>query len=149
MLPVSISFALNALMLAAGPPSSVPPPVPIPPDPVEQPLTLPPDPVLPPIAPRPILPPPVPVAPIPAASLEKVPVSLELFAQTFVPAPGTYEICFIHPGSKKPVDVVFTLPDIPLRKFEVHRRSIEFHYPDGEVEINFKLFGKVKVRYED
>src|SRR5262249_15444245 len=50
-------------------------------------------------------PPPQPVLPAVQA------VTLAELARTFKPAPGTYEVYLIHPGSKQPVQVVFTLPE--------------------------------------
>jgi len=86
------------------------------------------------------LPPPVTVVPI------VKPITHQVFADCFKPAPGDYEIVFIHPGSCCPVKVCFTLP-CGCPKVRVHKRELVFDYGREEVVIRFQLFGKVKVSY--
>jgi hypothetical protein len=50
------------------------------------------------------------------------------FARTFKPAPGTYEVYFVHPVKKRPVKVVFTLPEGYPRKVKAHPRQLVFDY---------------------
>jgi len=106
----------------AGTPLGVPVPVELPPGLV---------PVLPPPTPAPAV-----VHPIPHG----------VFASTFKPAPGTYAVVFLHPGSKCAVPVTFTLPP-GCPKVEVRAREVVFDYGKREVEIRFKICGKVAVNY--
>jgi len=96
----------------------------------------------PPLSPD--LPPPAVLPVSPAAQVPVRVVTLEEFAATFRPAPGTYEITFLHPRKKCPVNVTFTLPP-GCPKMRVHRCDIEFDYGKHEVEIRFGLCGKVMV----
>jgi hypothetical protein len=98
--------------------------------------------VLPP--PTPIVVPVVPALPAPPMVPAR-PITLAEFAATFKPAPGTYEIVFLHSRKKCPVTVCFTLPDCGCPKVCVGKHSITFDYGTKEVEIRFKLFGKVAV----
>ncbi len=97
------------------------------------------------------LPPPVPpqeVAPvIPAAPVQTKLITLDEFAATFQPLPGTYEIMFLHPIKKCPVNVTFTLPaDCGCPKTRVRKHEIVFDYGGKhDVDIHFRLFGKVTV----
>lgn len=96
------------------------------------------------------LPPPTPItlptAPVPPPAVAPRPISLEEFASTFKPLPGTYEITFIHPRKKCPVNVTFTLPaDCGCPRMRVTKHEIEFDYGKHQVEIRFRLFGKVSV----
>ena len=98
----------------------------------------PPVPELPP--PTPIVLPATPAVPPPVVR----PITLEEFAATFKPLPGTYEITFIHPRRKCPVCVTFTLPP-GCPKMCVSKHEIVFDYGKCEVDIRFRLFGKVSV----
>ncbi len=71
----------------------------------------------------------------------------DTFARDFRPCPGKHHIAIIHPVTKCPVEVCFTLPDRKLKEVEVHRREIEFKYGLGfhKVELEFKRDGTVKV----
>jgi hypothetical protein len=93
------------------------------------------------------LPPPTPlVLPAPPPTLLAKPITLAEFACSFQPLPGTYEITFIHPIKKCPVCVTFTLPaDCGCPKMRVGKCKIVFDYGTHEVDIRFKLFGKVAV----
>ncbi len=66
------------------------------------------------------------------------------FARIFKPAPGRYEVTLIHPGSKNPVPVSFTLPD-GAPQVRVYRRELVFDYGRHEVEIRFAIGGRVRV----
>lgn len=70
------------------------------------------------------------------------------FARTFVPAPGSYQVDLIHPRSGRPVHVSFNLP--PGRpRLRVGPSYVAFDYGQHEVEIRFRLFGRVTVDYDD
>jgi hypothetical protein len=72
-------------------------------------------------------------------------VTLAELARTFKPAPGTYEVYLIHPGSKQPVQVVFTLPEGNPKKVKVRPRQLTFDYGKHWVKIRLALRGKVRV----
>lgn len=71
----------------------------------------------------------------------------DTFARDFRPCPGRHHIAIIHPVTKCPVEVCFTLPDRKLKEVEVHRREIEFKFGLGchKVELEFKRDGTVRV----
>lgn len=108
-----------------------------------------PDPTLPP--PR-LIPGPMPRADVPPVLVPPAPVVLRAmthqeFAACFKPTPGCHEALLIHPGSGCPVLVRFTLPP-GCPRVCVSRRELTFDYGGcKEVEIRFKLFGKVSVSY--
>jgi hypothetical protein len=87
---------------------------------------------------------PAPVVPAPPAVV-RVP-TLEEFAATFRPVPGTYEVTILHSRSGCPVTVCFTLPP-GCPKVCVHRHQIDFEYPCEDVRIRCQIGGKVKVSY--
>jgi hypothetical protein len=92
-------------------------------------------------------PPPGNVPPAPTPSVSPVvprPLTLEEFGATFQPVPGTYEVLFLHPCSKKPVTVTFTLPP-GNPKMKIDKREIEFDYGKFEVRLRFRIFGRVAV----
>lgn len=102
--------------------------------------------------PRPPLPPPEIVlpAPLPPTPLPppRVP-TLDEFIAGFVPLPGIHDVTVIHPTSRKPVNLVFRLPDLPLRKTYNSKTRITFDYGKTEVTLIFRLIGgKVDVRYD-
>lgn len=72
---------------------------------------------------------------------------LDTFVRDFRPCAGTHHIAIIHPVTKCPVEVCFTLPDRKLREVEVKRREIEFEYGLGfkKVTLEFRRDGTVKV----
>lgn len=85
------------------------------------------------------LPPPVPQA-----------ISLADFSRVFTPTPGKHHVWVIHPVTRQPVEVCFTLPPGQLREFKVDRREIRFEFRGGfEVDIEFRNNGTVKVEYDD
>jgi hypothetical protein len=120
----------------------------LPPAPVV--LTPPPDVVPPPPAaiPGPIVSVPSPLPPSAAPAVKALvpapPMTHHEFAQVFKPLPGKYEVSLIHPGSKCPVTVCFTLPE-GCPQVKVHRRDLVFDYGRHEVHIRFALGGRVKV----
>jgi hypothetical protein len=124
--------------VVAPAPVVVTPPAYMPPAP-PQPVTLP-GPVVsvPANFPGGVAPPP---APVPAAR----PMTHQEFAKAFQPGPGRYEVVLLHPGSKCPVTVCFTLPPGCPRVI-VHKRELVFDYGRHEVEIRFQIGGKVRVR---
>jgi hypothetical protein len=90
--------------------------------------------------------PPAPIVSVPAPLLPAAPAPLthQQFAQAFKPLPGRYEVSLIHPGSKCPVAVCFTLPE-GCPRIIVHRRDLIFDYGRHEVHIRFQIGGRVKV----
>ena len=96
----------------------------------------------------PVGPPPVqmaPVAPAPPPVAVRVP-TLEEFAASFRPAPGTYEVTILHSRSGCPVTACFTLPP-GCPKVCAHRHQLDFEYPCEDVRIRCQIGGKVKVSY--
>jgi len=92
----------------------------------------------------PVPPPPLPPPP-PQPIIAHVP-TLEEFAATFRPAPGTYEVTIRHSRSDCPVTICFTLPQ-GCPKVCLSRHQLDFKYPWEDVRIRCQLFGKVKVSY--
>ncbi|MDY3561452.1 hypothetical protein R5W23_002730 [Gemmata sp. JC673] len=158
---------MNALLLSmtltapAHPPAFPPPPPPVvvvrprPPIVVVAPrppiVLVPPRPpvVVVPVSPPPALYPPadlsVPVEPVAPAAL-----TLGEFSRYFTPTPGKHDVWVVHPVTRQPVKVCFTLPPGKLRDFEVDKRSIRFEFVGGrEVEIEFRNNGTVRVDYGD
>lgn len=87
-----------------------------------------------------------PVAPVLVPQRPQIPVyCLDTFARDFRPCPGKHHIAIIHPVTRQPVEVCFTLPDCKLRDLDVGRRSIEFDYGRHEIEIEFNRDGTVCV----
>ena len=76
-------------------------------------------------------------------------LSLADFAKGFEALAGTHEITIMHPVTKQPVNVRFTLPAEALRRVHVGRHEIEFKYKNSEVRIRFKHDGTVKVEDRD
>jgi hypothetical protein len=68
------------------------------------------------------------------------------FAKTFKPgpAPATYEVLFLHPVSRQCVTVCFDLPP-GCPRVSYCLGSLVFDYGRHEVEVRFKLGGKVVV----
>ena len=71
------------------------------------------------------------------------------FAKVFQPRAGNYEVELLHPYSKRPVQIRFTLPYALLEEIDVKRDELKFEYDDYEVEIDFKKNGRVEVDYDD
>jgi hypothetical protein len=97
------------------------------------------------------LPPPLvpatPALPPPASFQAARPMTHAEFAAGFQPLPGTYEVLLVHPGSKCAVPVRFTLPP-GCPKVRVSKRELDFDYGKHEVQIRFRLCGKVTVDYK-
>jgi hypothetical protein len=96
--------------------------------------------------PVPVLPPPgrvQPVQPVPVA------MTLATFSRSFAALPGNHEVWLIHPRTKQPVLVCFTLPPGRMRSFEVDDDWIEFEFDKCDVTIDFRKNGKVEIEYDD
>ena len=91
----------------------------------------------------------VPVLPPPGRLEPAVPVALCLadFSRTFTPLPGKHEVWLIHPCTKEPVLVCFTLPAGRMKRFEVDDRWIDFKFDKCMVKIDFRKNGKVEIDY--
>jgi hypothetical protein len=106
-----------------------------------------------PPVPEPIpLPQPMRMAPAPTTStivpLAPPILTVEQFAASFVPIPGVHQSTIIHPATKKPIDVVFRLPELPLRKTYYSKNRLTFDFGRTQVVLIFRLIGgKVDVRY--
>ena len=62
------------------------------------------------------------VQPLPASTpFPQTPVvfSLAEFSRAFTPVAGTHQVWFVHPSTKDPVEVNFTLPPGRMKRFEV------------------------------
>jgi hypothetical protein len=141
---VSVRAPFFRLNVPSGPPVVVLPaqPVPVVPgSPDVQPM--------PPLPPEPVAhqPPPLPVPPAPSAVVAVRPQTLEEFAASFKPAPGTYETVLINPITKNPVKVTFSLPP-GNPKIRVFPRRLEFDYGSRResVEIRFDRKDRVHVQ---
>jgi hypothetical protein len=88
-----------------------------------------------------LLPPPQPAPPL----VVRVP-TLEEFARTFQPRPGTYQVAILHTRSCEPVTICFTLPP-GCPKVCLSRHQLDFEYPCEDVRIRFQICSKVKVSY--
>lgn len=153
---------MNSLMLAAALTAPAQPPAFPPPFP--RPVVVAPGVRLQPqVVPYPAFRPPVfvPVAvpvlqPVPVFVPQPLPVpapqaiTLADFSRFFTPTPGKHHVWVVHPVTRQPVAVCFTLPPGQLKEFKVDRREIRFEFRGGfEVEIEFRNNGTVKVEYDD
>src|SRR5262245_17575499 len=76
-------------------------------------------------------------------------VTLSEFSRFFTPTPGRHDVWVIHPVTRQPVRVVFTLPGGRLENFDVNSRSIRFDFRSGRsVDIDFRNNGTVRVDYD-
>jgi hypothetical protein len=73
-------------------------------------------------------------------------LTLAEFATSFEPKPGTYDVELLHPGTKQPVQVSFSLPSGKPRAVRLKRREIVFDYGRESVAIRFLIGGRVQVR---
>ena len=97
-------------------------------------------------------PPPTPVQPV-QPKIEPVPApqplpgqaqSLEVFAKTFQPKAGTYEVTLVNPANQQPTAVRFTLPEGTPRRVITTPDSVEFFYRIGHwVRIEFDRGGAI------
>ncbi len=85
------------------------------------------------------------VVPPPAPVVVRAP-TLEEFAATFRPAPGTYEVTILHTRTCCPVTVCFTLPE-GCPKVCLRKHQLDFEYPREDVRIRCQIGGKVRVSY--
>jgi hypothetical protein len=87
----------------------------------------------------------------PPMAVPQAPVAFTLpdFSRGFAALPGKHQVWFVHPCSKRPVEVCFTLPPGRMKRFEVDDRDIEFEFEKCEVRIEFRKNGTVKVEYDD
>jgi hypothetical protein len=121
-----------------------PPPVvvaPLPPPVFVAPPPPPPVIIAPPTPPPPLVVQPAPAPPVPVVR----PMTLEEFARTFRPAPGTYQVTLLHPRTGEPLTTTFTLPP-GVPRVTVGLRFVEFDYGQTRVSIVFPLVGGIRVR---
>jgi hypothetical protein len=104
-------------------------------------------PPMPPAAPVVIQPPPQPVPPAPGAAVAARAPTLNEFAASFKPAPGTYTVVLLNPITNNAVNVTFTLPPGNPR-VRVFPRRLEFDYGSRResVEIRFDRKDRVNVQ---
>ncbi len=77
------------------------------------------------------------------------PMTLGEFGASFVPLPGIHDVTIVHPVTGKPINVVFRLPDMPIKKVYNSRTRMTFDYGKSEVTLIFRLIGgKMDVRYD-
>lgn len=124
MTPLFIALALLAPAQPPGVPREIPIPQPLPSPGQSVPVPL---------------PLPQPAQPVPVA------LTIAEFSRTFTPLPGKHAVWFVHPTTKQPVLVCFTLPEGRLKRFEVDDRWIDFHFDKCKVKIDFRRNGKVDV----
>ncbi len=111
---------------------------------VAQPLPTQPAPQL--LPPGPGLPGPTPLL---AAPLPPPPLTYEQFSKDFVPFPGIHDVTVIHPVTRLPVNFVFRLPNLPLKKIHRGATRLTYDYGKEEVTLIFRIInGKVDVRYD-
>jgi hypothetical protein len=84
-------------------------------------------------------------SPLEPVRVENRPQTVDEFARTFKPAPGSYEVPLIHPVTKAAVNVRFTLPEGTPKKVRVRRRELFFNYGRHWVRIRFVAGGDVRV----
>ncbi len=100
-----------------------------------------------PVLPPPAAPlPPGSVVPVPVVPVVQRPLTLQEFKNVFTPVPGTHQVTFVHPWTKRPVDVNFQLPP-GYPKVKAGLRTLRFDYGKREVELIFRIGGAVDVRY--
>ena len=118
---------------------------PLPAAPVAEELPVPPSSALP-------APPAAPTLVPPPASVPAVPVRYlthREFAATFQPLPGNYEVMMIHPFTRRPVKVCFSLPPGRICEVDADRSELRFDYGKWELEVHFKRDGRVVLDIDD
>ncbi len=126
---------MNAILLSLCLTAEAAAQPPVPPPPVPMDLLLP-----APLPPSGTLPPPVMPAKIP---------TFDEFVAGFAPLPGIHDVTVVHPVTNKPVNLVFRLPDLPLKKTYKGKTRVTFDYGKTEVTLIFRLIGgKADVRYD-
>jgi hypothetical protein len=71
------------------------------------------------------------------------------FAAAFRPLPGNYEVMLLHPYTRRPVKVCFTLPPGRIKEVDADPSEIRFDYGDWELEVHFKRDGRVTLDIDD
>jgi len=71
--------------------------------------------------------------------------TLQQFASAFVPVEGKYEAVFLHPSTRQPVRVWFTLPRGPWQVFATSKAVVFLSPRFGRVQLYFKGNGRVVV----
>jgi hypothetical protein len=72
--------------------------------------------------------------------------TVEMFAKTFCPTAGKFEVTLIHPKTCCPVTVCFCLPCKEACKVTANKHALRFSYKGKDVVIRFKHDGTVSVR---
>jgi hypothetical protein len=122
-----------------------------PPEPLPQPLP----PAVGPVVPGPVVPglgTPGVVVPAPGVPVGEVIVSgkaptIKQLAASFVPLSGRHVLTVVHPISGKCVTFCVDLPACPLVCVRAYHRTLVFDYGCRKVEVVFRLFNRVDVRY--
>jgi hypothetical protein len=103
---------------------------------------------------REVPPPPVQTTPPPTEMASVAPgvpaprtLTLAEFAAAFRPISGDHVVYLLHPYTKEPVKVAFTLPPGAPRKVKVFKHSMFFHYKKHTVSLRFFRDGSMRVRY--
>lgn len=86
--------------------------------------------------------------PAPVAVAASPVMTVDEFARSFQPLPGTYEVTLLHPKTCCPVTVCFTIPPCHcVKKVKASKHSIRIEIEHRrDVVINFRHSGKVDVR---
>jgi hypothetical protein len=71
------------------------------------------------------------------------------FAATFRPYPGNYEVTLIHPYTRRPVLVRFSLPPGRIKEVDADPSELRFDYGSWELEVHFKRDGRVTLDIDD
>jgi hypothetical protein len=72
--------------------------------------------------------------------------TIDMFAKTFCPSAGKFEVTLIHPKTCCPVTVCFCLPCKEACKVTATKHALRFSYKGKDVVIRFKHDGTVSVR---
>lgn len=92
------------------------------------------------------------VVPAPSVPVGGIVVSgkaptIKQLASAFVPLPGRHELTVIHPISGKCVTFCVDLPACPPVCVRAYHRTLVFDYGCRKVEVVFRIFNRVEVRY--
>lgn len=73
--------------------------------------------------------------------------TVDMFAKSFCPVAGKYEVTLLHPKTCCPVTVCFCLPNCKeVCKVKATKNVLRFEYKGRDVVIRFKHDGTVSVR---